>query len=203
MKSFKLLSLLSLLAAGSLIAHLATAQTQPAPAFTPQPIDITSIVPDGKPHKFTATGKHFTIDGQLTILAAGEMHFGRVLPEDWETVLIKQAKAMGLNTLSFYLFWNLVEPREGEFHFEGMTDVRRVLKLCQENGLWVILRPGPYCCAEVEYGGIPYWTLKYPDVKIRTNDPKYVEWSRKNTLIRSTNKPSSPDLQVTKGGSRS
>jgi len=112
------------------------------------------------------------------LIVAGEMHFGRVLPGDWE-LRIKQARAMGLNTVSFYLFWNLCEPREGEFTFSGMTDVRRMLQLCQENGLWAILRPGPYCCAEVEYGGIPWWTAKYPDVPIRTNDPTYVAWSRR------------------------
>jgi beta-galactosidase len=130
------------------------------------------------------------------MLISGEMHFGRVQPEDWDT-RIKQAKAMGLNTISFYLFWNQVETQEGKFTFEGMTDVRRVLKLCQENGMWAILRPGPYCCAEIEYGGIPSWTLKYPEVKIRTNDPKYVEWSRKylEQVYRQVG-----DLQVTKGG---
>lgn len=134
--------------------------------------------PDGQPHRFELSGTRFLLDGEPMLIAAGEMHFGRVLPEDWET-RIKQAKAMGLNTLSFYLFWNLCEPREGEFTFTGLTDVRRMLRLCQENGLWVILRPGPYCCAEVEYGGIPWWTAKYPDVKIRTTDPKWLEWTRR------------------------
>lgn len=157
---------------------------------------LTTIVPDGRPHKFELREKQFFVDGQPTLLVAGEMHFGRVLPEDWP-LRIKQAKAMGLNTLSFYLFWNQVEAREGKFDFTGLNDVRRMLQLCQENGMWVILRPGPYCCAEVEYGGIPYWTLKYPEVKIRTNDAKYVEWSRRylEQVYRQV-----ADLQVTKGG---
>jgi beta-galactosidase GanA len=152
--------------------------------------------PDGRPHQFGHTGRDFTLDGQPLLLVAGEMHFGRVLPEDWD-LRLKQAKAMGLNTVSFYLFWNLVEPREGEFTFRGLTDVRRMLELCRENGLWAILRPGPYCCAEVEYGGIPYWTLKQPDVKIRSTDPKWLEWSRRyiEQVARQVN-----DLQVTKGG---
>lgn len=157
---------------------------------------VTKIVPDGKPHKFELRDKQFMIDGQPTMLIAGEMHFGRVLPGDFE-LRIKQAKAMGLNTLSFYLFWNQVEPREGQFDFSGLNDVRRMLKLCQDNGLWVILRPGPYCCAEVEYGGIPYWTLKHPEVKIRTADPQYVAWSRR--YIEQVAKQVA-DLQVTKGG---
>ncbi|HVT87863.1 MAG TPA: beta-galactosidase [Tepidisphaeraceae bacterium] len=157
---------------------------------------VTSIIPDGKAHKFEARDKQFWIDGQPTMLVAGEMHFNRVLPEDWET-RIKQAKAMGLNTISFYLFWNMVEPQEGKFDFTGMTDVRRVIKLCQDNGMWAVLRPGPYCCAEIEYGGIPYWTLKYPNVKIRTADPKWMEWCKR--YIGEVYKQVA-DLQVEKGG---
>ncbi len=155
----------------------------------------TTTLP-AKMHTFEARNHQFLIDGQPTVIASGEMHFGRVQPEDWD-LRIKQAKAMGLNTVCFYLFWNQVETQEGKFTFEGMTDVRRVLKLCQDNGMWAILRPGPYCCAEIEYGGIPSWTLKYPNVKIRTNDPQYVEWSRKylEQVYRQVG-----DLQVTKGG---
>ncbi|HWA28123.1 MAG TPA: beta-galactosidase [Lacunisphaera sp.] len=152
--------------------------------------------PDGKPHKFEYGERVFLLDGQPMLIAAGEMHFGRVLPQDWET-RIKQAKAMGLNTLSFYLFWNLCEPQEGKFTFTGLTDVRRMLKLCQENGLWAILRPGPYCCAEVEYGGIPWWTAKYPEVKVRSTDPRWLAWSRRYVaqVARQV-----ADLQVTRGG---
>src|SRR5471032_2238137 len=101
---------------------------------------VTGIVPDGKAHQFEARDHQFFIDGQPTMLVAGEMHFGRVQPEDWDT-RIKQAKAMGLNTISFYIFWNQVETQEGKFNFTGMTDVKHVLQLCQDNGMWAILRP--------------------------------------------------------------
>ena len=151
------------------------------PAVVPGPnVKLTTIVPDGKPHTFETKNKQFLIDGEPTLLIAGEMHFGRILPEDFET-RVKQAKAMGLNALSFYLFWNLTEPEEGQFDFTGANDVRRMFKICQDNGMWVILRPGPYCCAEVEYGGIPYWTAKSENagVKIRSADPKYVAWSQR------------------------
>jgi len=94
----------------SLSANAQTAQTPP-PAPATQPVPLSSIVPDGKPHKFAAVGKQFLLDDQPTTIIAGEMHFGRIQPEDFET-RIKQAKAMGLNTISFYLFWNLCEPRK-------------------------------------------------------------------------------------------
>ncbi len=157
---------------------------------------FTTVEPDGTPRTFGWHDDHFYLDDEPMLIAAGEMHFGRVLPEDWEQ-RIQQAKAMGLNTMSFYLFWNLCEPREGEFVFEGMTDVRRMLELCAENGMWAILRPGPYCCAEVEYGGIPWWTARYPDVPIRTNDPRYVAWSRR--YIEQVYQQVE-DMQVSRGG---
>ncbi len=156
----------------------------------------TAVVTEDRPHTFEARNGEFFIDGKPTLLVSGEMHFGRVLPEDWDT-RIKQAKAMGLNTISLYLFWNLCEPREGEFDFTGMADVRRMLELCRENGLWAILRPGPYCCAEFEYGGIPWWTAKYPEVPIRSTDPRWLEWSRR--YIEQVYAQVG-DLQVTRGG---
>lgn len=157
---------------------------------------LTPAIPDGKPHQFEARDEKFWMDGKPMQLLAGELHFGRVLPEDWE-LRLQQARAMGLNTVSFYLFWNLCEPREGQFTFRGDTDVRRMLRLCQKYGLWVVLRPGPYCCAEVEYGGIPWWTVNHPDVKIRTNDPTYVGWSLRylEAVYRQVS-----DLQVSRGG---
>ncbi len=160
------------------------------------PVEWTEVEPDGEVHRFGWHDNNFTLDGNPMLIRAGEMHFGRVLPEDWDHRL-KQAKAMGLNTVSFYLFWNLCEPEEGKFDFTGLTDVARMLELCQENGLWAILRPGPYCCAEVEYGGIPWWTARYPEVGIRSNDPQYVEWSRRyiDAVYRQV-----ADLQVTRGG---
>ena len=176
---------------GLLAAALLLSLLPSAPAQT-----VASVVPDGKHHTFAARDHRFFLDDQPTLLIAGEMHFGRVQPEDWD-LRIRQAKAMGLNTISFYLFWNQVEAKEGKFNFTGMTDVRRVLQLCAKYGMWAILRPGPYCCAETEYGGIPAWTLKYPNVRIRSNDPTWLEWSRRYLaqVCRQV-----ADLQVTHGG---
>ena len=185
----RVLPLLLLLAAPAGASAQAAAPEAPA-------IPLATVVPDGRPHRFEARDHRFWIDGQPTLLIAGEMHFGRVLSEDWD-LRIRQAKAMGLNAISFYLFWNQVEREEGRFDFTGLTDVRRVLRLCRDNGMWAILRPGPYCCAETEFGGIPYWTLKHPEVGIRTNDPRYVEWSRRYI---SAVAGQVADLQVTRGG---
>lgn len=188
--------LTALLAAAVLASAGVTRAQTPATQPTGGPVKLTTVVPDGKPHKLELKDKAFVLDGQPTMLIAGEMHFGRIMPNDFE-LRVKQAKAMGLNTISFYLFWNQVEPEKGKFDFTGTNDVRRMFKICQDNGMWVVLRPGPYCCAEVEYGGIPYWTLKSPDVKIRTNDPKYIQWCQ--DYIQRVYKEVE-DLQVTKGG---
>ena len=127
--------LAALFAAGSAFA-------QNTPPATGGKVTLTSIVPDGKPHTIELKDKAFKIDGQPTLLIAGEMHFGRIMPEDFE-LRVKQAKAMGLNTISFYLFWNQVQPEEDKFDFTGANDVRRMLKICQDNGMWAVLRPGP------------------------------------------------------------
>ncbi len=128
---------------------------------------------DGKPHKFSLHDRQFWVDDVPMRVMAGEMHPGRILPEFWED-RIKKAKAMGLNTVSVYLFWDQIEPTEGKFVFEGQTDVRRFVKLCQDNGMWVLLRSGPYVCGEVDFGGMPAWLLKKPGLKIRANEPQFM-----------------------------
>jgi beta-galactosidase len=152
--------------------------------------------PDGKPHAFTLHDRQFWIDEKPVRIFAGEMHPGRILPEFWEDRILK-AKAMGLNTVSLYLFWNQVEPAEGRFVFEGQTDVRRFVKLCQDHGMWVILRPGPYACGEVDFGGLPGWLLKYPGLRIRANEPQFM--ARSKAYLDQVGKQLA-DLQVARGG---
>ncbi len=85
------------------------------------------------------------------------------------------AKAMGCNTIAAYIFWNHHETSEGVFDFTSTTrDIARFVRIAQEEGMWVILRPGPYVCAEWDFGGIPTYLLKYPDLKIRCLDPRYM-----------------------------
>lgn len=84
-------------------------------------------------------------------------------------------KALGMNTVCLYVFWNIHEPREGEFDFSGNNDIAEFCRLAQKNGMQVIVRPGPYVCAEWEMGGLPWWLLKKKDIRLREQDPYFME----------------------------
>ncbi|NMO94585.1 glycoside hydrolase family 35 protein [Paenibacillus lemnae] len=112
-------------------------------------------------------------DGKPFQILSGALHYFRVVPEYWEDRLLK-LKACGLNTVETYLPWNLHEPEEGKFCFEGMADVERFVTLAGEMGLHVILRPSPYICAEWEFGGLPAWLLREPGLQLRCSDPAYL-----------------------------
>jgi beta-galactosidase len=107
------------------------------------------------------------------------------------------AKAMGLNTVCAYLFWNMHEPRPGTFVWTGQADAAEFCRIAQQEGLWVILRPGPYSCAEWEMGGFPWWLLKQEDIQLRTRDPHYLDAARK--YLREVGRVLSP-LQINRGG---
>ncbi len=108
------------------------------------------------------------------MVKAAELHYPRIPKEYWDQ-RIKLCKALGMNTVCLYTFWNSHEPKEGQFDFTGQNDLREFVKLCQENGLKVILRPGPYVCAEWEMGGLPWWLLKKKDIRLRENDPYFLD----------------------------
>ena len=124
-------------------------------------------------HTFVIGSKDFQLDGNRLQIRCGEIHAARVPKEYWRQRL-QMAKAMGLNTVCAYLFWNLHEPKPGEFVWTGQADDAEFCRIAQEEGLWVILRPGPYACAEWEMGGTPWWLLKNADLKVRTRDPRYI-----------------------------
>jgi beta-galactosidase len=124
-------------------------------------------------HTFLIGTNDFLLDGQRFQIRCGEIHAARVPKEYWRQRL-KMAKAMGLNTVCAYLFWNLHEPKPGEFVWTGQADDAEFCRIAQEEGLWVILRPGPYACAEWEMGGTPWWLLKNDDIQLRTRDPRYL-----------------------------
>ena len=145
---------------------------------------------------FTVGDNDFLLNGKPFLIRCGEMHFARI-PEEYCQHRLRMARAMGLNTVCAYLFWNFHEPEPGHFNFSGNADAARFCRLAQAEGLKVILRPGPYSCAEWDFGGFPYWLLKVPDIKVRTQDPRYLEAARR--YIRAVGKQLAP-LQVTKGG---
>lgn len=118
-------------------------------------------------------GKYY-LDGKEYQLISGTMHYFRTVPTAWKDRMLKM-RACGLNALETYVAWNLHESKEGEFYFEGFADIERFLRTAEEVGLDVILRPGPYICAEWEFGGLPAWLLNEKNIRLRTADPVYLE----------------------------
>jgi beta-galactosidase len=125
-------------------------------------------------HILHPAGDHFELDGKRFQIISGAIHYARVPRAYWRDRL-KKAKAMGLNTVETYVFWNLHEPEPGKYDFSGQNDVAEFIREAQQEGLYVILRPGPYVCAEWEFGGYPAWLLKNPKIKVRTSDPAFME----------------------------
>ena len=123
---------------------------------------------------FEAGNGTFLLNGKPFVVKAAEIHYPRIPKPYWEH-RIKMCKALGMNTVCIYIFWNIHEQREGEFDFTGNNDVAEFCRLAQKNGMYVIVRPGPYVCAEWEMGGLPWWLLKKKDIKLRERDPYFME----------------------------
>ena len=121
----------------------------------------------------TYDNDNFYKDGKKHVILAGAMHYFRIPREYWYDRLLK-LKECGFNTVETYTCWNLHEPREGEFNFSGNLDVVKYIETAKELGLDVILRPGPYICAEMDFGGLPAWLLKYEKMQLRCNDETFV-----------------------------
>lgn len=125
-------------------------------------------------HTFTLGTTEFMLDGNPFQIISGEMHPSRIPTIYWRN-RIQMAKAMGCNTISVYIMWNYHEPQEGVFDFESDNhNLAEFFKMVEEEGLWLIIRPGPYVCAEWEFGGIPPYLLRVPDIKLRCMDPRYM-----------------------------
>lgn len=123
---------------------------------------------------FTVGKGTFLLNGQPFIVKAAEVHYPRIPRPYWEH-RIKMCKALGMNAVCIYIFWNIHEQKEGQFDFTGNNDVAEFCRLAQKNGMYVIVRPGPYVCAEWEMGGLPWWLLKKKDVRLRERDPYFME----------------------------
>ncbi len=118
------------------------------------------------------------IDGKATQIFSGAIHYFRVHPDLWRDRLEKLAMC-GFNCLETYMCWNLHEPHEGKFDFSGMMDFVRFIKIAQELGLYVILRPGPYICAEWDNGGLPHWLMNKENLEFRRYNKVYLEYVQK------------------------
>ena len=125
-------------------------------------------------HSFSLSKNDFLLDNKPFQIISGEMHPARIPKEYWRQ-RIQMAKAMGCNTIAAYIFWNYHEQKENVFDFRTENrNVAEFIRTCQQEGMWVLLRPGPYVCAEWDLGGIPPYLLKYPDIKLRCMDPRYM-----------------------------
>ncbi|MDH6135351.1 beta-galactosidase [Kitasatospora sp. MAA4] len=118
-------------------------------------------------------GNGFTLDGRPLRILSGALHYFRVVPEQWDARLAL-LRAMGLNTVESYVAWNLHEPSPGRYDFAGRLDLERFVETAARHDLLVLLRPGPYICAEWEFGGLPAWLLKDPALRLRCTHPGYL-----------------------------
>jgi hypothetical protein len=141
----------------------------------PAPMRAAVQPPAGAHHTFALGADDFLLDGKPFQIVSGELHPARIPVEYWRH-RIQMAKAMGVNTIAIYVFWNYHEQAEGVFDFRtGNRDIAQFVRVAQEEGLWVLLRPGPYVCAEWDFGGIPPYLLADPELKIRSLNPRYMQ----------------------------
>ncbi len=145
---------------------------------------------------FEAGKGTFLLNGDSMVVKAAEIHYPRIPEPYWEQ-RIESCKALGMNTICLYVFWNLHEQEEGKFDFTGNKDIAKFCRLAQKHGMYVIVRPGPYVCAEWEMGGLPWWLLKKQDIQLRSLDPYYME--RVGIFMKEVGKQLA-DLQITRGG---
>lgn len=125
-------------------------------------------------HTFELGDSVFLLDKKPFMMISGELHYPRIPREAWRHRM-QMAKAMGLNTIGTYVFWNVHEPEKGKYDFSGNNDIAAFVKMAQEEGLWVVLRPSPYVCAEWEFGGYPYWLQREEGLVVRSLEPKFLE----------------------------
>ena len=124
-------------------------------------------------HILHPNGDRFVLDGKPLQIISGAIHYSRVPRAYWPDRL-RKARAMGLNTVETYVFWDLHEPSPGVFDFSGQNDIAEFVREAQQEGLYVILRPGPYVCAEWEFGGYPSWLLRDPEMQVRSSNPAFI-----------------------------
>ncbi len=166
-------------AAALLLGFVGSAQVQPSDSFAPP---RESRAPISRAVPLTVTHHGFLLNGKPFQIISGEVEYARIPRAYWRDRLQK-IRAMGLNAVTVYVFWNLHEPEPGRYDFSGQNDVASFLREAQAQGLYVILRPGPYVCAEWDLGGYPAWLLKERGMILRSTQPAYMEaaarWMRR------------------------
>lgn len=141
----------------------------------PSTLRLGGTSPGGDEISFT--NYYMELNGKPYFAICGEFHYSRYPEADWETE-IRKMKLSGINVVATYIFWNHHEELEGEFQWTGNRDLRRFVKLCHDNGLYVILRVGPFCHGEVRNGGLPDWLFGRA-FDVRSNDEGYLEYVRR------------------------
>lgn len=158
---------------------------------------VTVTLSAQQKHHFAIADGNFLLDGKPIEIHSGEMHYSRI-PQPYWRHRLKMMKAMGLNAVATYVFWNYHEITPGVWDFKtGNKNVAKYIKIAQEEGLFVILRPGPYVCAEWEYGGYPWFLQNVPKMVIRGYNEQYLA-ATKSYFTQLYNQLK--DLQITKGG---
>ena len=186
------------LAGGALPISVAQAASAAPPAKYAT-ADITFPGNDGKPHKVTFDKNSFMVDGQRLNVWSGEIHYWRAPDVNSWRDLFQKMRANGYNAVSLYFFWGLHQSKEGgpfDFSKGTIKDLDLLLTMAQEEGLYVIARPGPYVNAEISMGGLPAWMTNYSG-GLRTTDPKVLAASK--AWLHAFDQIASKHL-VTKGG---
>lgn len=127
--------------------------------------------------QFSYTNETFLLNGKPYTIMGGQMDPQRIPHQLWRDRLSK-ARAMGLNTIFAYTYWDQLEPKQGQWNNEGNNDVARYFRIAKEEGLNIFLRPGPYICGEHEWGGFPAWLNSVPGMEVRTDNGPFLEASR-------------------------
>lgn len=160
--------------------------------FLPAPVTIQSQ----SKHTFEIKGGDFVYDGKPVRIISGEMHYPRIPHQYWRHRM-QMLKAMGLNAVATYVFWNAHEPEPGKWDFTEDKNLAEYIKIAGEEGLMVILRPGPYVCAEWEFGGYPWWLQNVEEMELRRDNEQFLKYTQLyiNRLYQEVG-----SLQITKGG---
>lgn len=163
----------------------------------PGPLSPTTASPSAALPSFTYNATSFLLHGEPYVIIGGQMDPQRIPPEYWQDRLAK-ARAMGLNTIFSYVYWNLLEPEQGQWEYgKAANNITRYFELAQMEGLHVVLRPGPYICGERDWGGFPAWLSTVPELVVRSSNEPYLNLSKMYLeRLAAELKP----LQATKGG---